>query len=386
MEKKKPALIMKKTKILYVIRTLLRAGAERMLVNTCNELLKRPGFEVAIYTVNPGNEFQDILDPRVIVKGGDVSFHFSFYRKNRFDNSNYIQFVNEFGPDIIHSHLYYGDLLIHSYHYPQAKYFTHQHNSEVQEYDGFNFKKILQKRMWSDYYEFSWLKNKFRKHDTKFIACSAGTQSMLKRKFGFGRIYTLPNAIPLPKLINNHKTLNPLCLNIIWVGRLSDAKRPQLALQVAKELRARNLNFKFKIVGKGIHFNNCLRLIQEFQLEKYVEMTGMIDDMTSIYSNGELMLHTAVYEGLPMVFIEANSYGVPIISSDCMPNNEILQDGKNGYIIHSDEPKDYADKIEKIFNSHALYEKLSQGSIETSKQFGIQAYVDSLIEIYNKEL
>lgn len=373
---------MKKIKVLFVIRTLLRAGAERMLVNTCNELVKNTNFEIAIYTVHPGNEFQEILNSRIIVTGGDVTFHFSLYKKNRFENINYIQFVNEFQPDIIHSHLYYGDLLTHSYHYPKAVYFSHQHNSEVQEYNSINWKKILQKRMWSDYYEFSWLKNNFKKHRTNFIACSAGTEKMLHNKIGFGKIITLPNAVPLPILNYDHKKLNVDSLNLIWVGRLSNEKRPQLAIEIANELKNRNVNFKLKIIGQGINYDNCKQLIQKYQLNEFVEMTGLIDNMADIYSDTNLMIHTALYEGLPMVFIEANSYGIPIISSNCMPDNEILLNGKNGNIIQSDKPTEYAETIEKIYKHPHVYEEMSKFSIVTAKKFGIEKYVERLIELY----
>lgn len=373
-------------KILFVIRTLLRAGAERMLVNTCNELLQRQNFEIAIYTVNPGFEFEGLLDSRVIVKGGDVTFHFSLYKKNTFENSNYIKFVDKFQPDIIHSHLHYGDLLTHTYHYPQAIYFSHQHNSEVQEYNGINWSKLLDKRMWSDFYEFLWLKDKFKKHETNFLACSAGTKAMLENKIGFGQITTLPNAIPLPTLNYTHKPIKEEVYNFIWVGRFSDAKRPDLAIKVAKELKDRNIKFTLKMYGRGKNEAACNTLIDSLELQNHVKLMGLVDEMGGVYETANFMLHTAIYEGLPMVFIETNSYGIPIVSTDCMPNNEFLESGKNGVIVSSENPKDFADSIEKIISDKHLYERLSEQSIENAKEFGIEKYVERLIEIYNNEV
>ncbi|MGM0477960.1 MAG: glycosyltransferase [Bacteroidota bacterium] len=376
----------RKMKILFVITNLRRGGAERMLVNISNELVRKPNFEVAIYLVNQGNEFEDILDPRVGIYGGAISFRFSLYRKNKVDNDDYINFINDFKPNIIHSHLFFAELLTHSYYYPEAFYFSHQHNSEVQVYNGISLNKLLNKRMWSDFYEFSWLKNKFKKHQTTFIACSAGTLEMIDKKIGFGKIITLPNAVPLPEIDYSHKTLNSDCISLIWVGSLTNVKRPQLALNIAKELKGKGLIFKLKIVGDGINSEECSNLIEKHQLEDYVEMMGLVNKMNTIYLPANLMIHTAVYEGLPMVFIEANSYGVPIVSSDCMPNNEFLESGKNGIIVSSENPKDFADSIEKIISDKHLYEKLSEQSIENAKEFGIEKYVERLIDIYNNEV
>jgi glycosyltransferase involved in cell wall biosynthesis len=155
-----------------------------------------------------------------------------------------------------------------------------------------------------------------------------------------------------------------------------------MAIEVAKVLRDREINFNLKIVGDGIHFENCMNLIQKYQLSNYVEMAGLIEDMAGVYMNADLMIHTALYEGLPMVFIEANSYGIPIISSDCMPNNEILTDGKNGYIVKTSEPTNFAEVIESVVSEPSLYNKLSKYSIETSKEYGISSYVDNLTKIY----
>lgn len=376
----------KKIKVLFVITNLRRGGAERMLVNTSNELVRKSNFEVAIYLVSQGNEFEDILDHRVGIYGGDVSFHFSIYKKNKIDNEDYINFINDFKPNIIHSHLFFAELLTHSYYYPEAFYISHQHNSEVKVYNGISWNKLLNKRMWSDFYEFSWLKDKFKKHQTNFIACSAGTLEMIEKRIGLGKIISLPNAVPLPEIDYTFKTLNSNCINFIWVGSLTNVKRPQLAISVAKELKDKGLMFKLKIVGDGNNSEECSNLIEKLQLEDYVEMMGLVNKMDTIYLPADLMIHTAVYEGLPMVFIEANSYGIPIISSDCMPNNEFLSNGKNGVIVPSENPKHFADSIEKIISDKHLYEKLSEQSMNNAKEFGIEKYVERLIGIYNNEV
>lgn len=372
---------MEKIKVLFVIRTLLRAGAERMVVNISNELVRLGRAEVAIFTVDQGNEFEDVLDKRVLVKGGDVNFAFSIYKRNYIYNESYIDFVNTFKPTIIHSHLYYGDLLAHSYHYPNAKYFSHQHNSEVQEYNGIQLKGIS-KRMITDYYEFNWLKRRFKINNTKFIACSNGTYTMLDKKLnGFPKIL-LPNAIPLPKLNYSAKNIESYPIKLIWVGRFSDAKRPHMAIQIAHHLKQLNVHFQLKMYGIGIHLDSSKKLIDELQLAEYVQIMGVENDMDVIYSNAHLMLHTAIYEGLPMVFIEANSYGIPIVSSDCMPNNDLIQNGVNGEIVQSDDALAFANSIKGIIEDKSRYKHFSMNAIEVSKSYGIEQYVEQLLKEY----
>lgn len=369
-------------KVLFTIRTLLRAGAERLVVNLANELVRHNEHEVAIYTVHPGYAFDGILDNRVIVKGGDVEFHFSLYKKNKIVNNNYIDFVNEFKPDIIHSHLHFGDLLAHSYHYKSAKYFSHQHNSEVPEYKKFNWVKFYKKKTIADWYEFNWIKKQFKSFKTQFIACSAGTELLLNKMIKFSRVYTFPNAVPLPEIIYQNKQLQKP-LQIIWVGRFSDVKRPHWAVKIADQLKKKGVVFKLTLVGDGPRFGSTKQLVAKCNLDKEVELLGAVDKIEDIYNQAHLMIHTSVYEGLPMVFIEANSYGIPILSTDCMPNNEFLKDGVNGRIIKDDDLVNFANEIEKMISDSEYYEELSANSVLNTKRFGIKQYTKKIIEIYN---
>lgn len=353
-----------------------------MLVNISNELIRRNNFEVAIYTVHPGHQFEGILNDKVIVQGGDAAFHFSLYKKDRFNNENYISFVNDFQPDIIHSHLHYGDILSHTYHYKGAKYFSHQHNSFVAEYKKIKLNDVLEKRSWTNYYEFQWLKNKFKKYNTRFIACSQGTAEMLKERIGFGKVFTLPNAIPLPTLNYAYKAIPDDCIQLIWVGRFSNVKRPELAIEIAKLLKAKGVRFQLKIIGAGDHFELCQKRITAYQLEEQVQLTGLVQNIEEYYKAAHLMVHTSTYEGLPMVFAEALSYGIPIISSDCMPNNEIISHGQNGYIIQSDDLNAYVTHIMRTLANKDEYQVLSENAIESAQRFGIEKYVDQLLDSY----
>lgn len=377
---------MAKLRVLFIIRTLLRAGAERLVVNISNELVAKDYAEVAIYLVDGGNEFQGILDSRVQVLGGDVSLRFSPYKKNKFNIDSYKAFVESFRPNIIHSHLYFGDLLAHSWYYKDAVYFSHQHNSKVQEYSGIYLKGICSKRMWTDYYEFSWLKKKMKLHDTELIACSRGTYDMISRKIDFAKSHLFPNAIPLPsqEFLRVPKTRNTH--NLIWVGRFSDAKRPFLAIEVAKLLKERNFPFTLNMFGIGIHFDECQNLIDKYGLQQVVHLNGLVADMEPYYEEATLMLHTAVYEGMPMVFIEANAYGIPIITSDCMPNNDFIKERVNGIVIKSEAPEIYADCIQELLQSEQFFLALSKGALQVANTFDIQQYTNKLLVLYQSKL
>ena len=370
-------------KILFVIPTLLKAGAERMLVNICNELAKNKNIEVAIFLIWNANEYVNELDKRVHVESGGIEFKFSMYRKDIIINKKYVDFVTSYSPDIIHSHLYYGDLLAHSYFHKSSIYISHLQNSIIEEYNGLVLKDIFKRKMWANLYEYKWVMKRYKKFNTNFIACSDGAKEFHNKYIKLGKIVTLPNASSMPKIEYKYKVMNK-AITIIWVGRLTDVKRPQMAIKIAEKLKNNGLNFKLKIAGFGSEKDNCLSLIKDLGLNDYIQMVGLIDDMESFYKEADIMIHTAIYEGLPLVFIEANSYGIPIITTDCMPNNEFIDDKKNGFIIKSENPLDYFQIINKMLQDPGYYQKISNNSIEYSKKFSIENFTNKMLNYYSE--
>lgn len=372
---------MNQLKILFVLQGLQKAGAERMLVNMCNELVNNDHIQVAVFLMEKINQFENELSEKVLVEGGDVELKFSIWKRNTIKNQNYIDFVEKFKPNIIHSHLFHADLFSHSYHYKNATYVSHLQNSIVLEYNGFVFSEILTKTMWANFYENQWIKNRYKKFNTNFIACSKGAYELHQNKIKLGRILTLPNASPLPSG-QVPKSAPTDSFNLIWVGRLNEVKRPQIAIRIAKILKTKGIPFNLKILGVGAQMQDCLKLIADEHLDDNVQMLGIVDDMSKAYQNADLMIHTSVYEGLPLVFTEANSYGVPIITTDCMPDNEFIYDGENGIILHTDSPENFAQEIIDIIDNPKIYTQLSSHAIEHSKKFGMENYTKKLLEFY----
>ena len=83
-------------KILFVAQSLKKAGAERMLVNICNELVKDKKNEIVVFLMKMINEFQNELDSRVIISGGDSEIRFSLSKKNVVRNYKFIEYINTF--------------------------------------------------------------------------------------------------------------------------------------------------------------------------------------------------------------------------------------------------------------------------------------------------
>jgi len=130
-------------KVAHVIRSLLKSGAERICIDICNELHKNSTVEVLLIVLDEINEFQDMTkDLNIVYCQSKVRP--SILGKSYIDTSEYEKIILDFKPDIIHSHLFWAEILTREVIYPEVTYLTHCH-SNIREFQNFSFKSLFNK-------------------------------------------------------------------------------------------------------------------------------------------------------------------------------------------------------------------------------------------------
>ena len=82
-------------------------------------------------------------------------------------------------------------------------------------------------------------------------------------------------------------------------------------------------------------------------------------------------------EGLPMSILEAMSYGIPCIAYEVPSGvNDIIEDGRNGYIIKNRNELEYIKRIEEVINDSKLRNKLGLNAKEKAKEFSKEKIVN----------
>lgn len=156
---------------------------------------------------------------------------------------------------------------------------------------------------------------------------------------------------------------------LITVCRFELQKDPLLLLRIAKELDNRKFNYTYNIYGTGSLKEKMLAYIKENNL-KNIHLIEGIQDLAPYYAKSDLYIMASKFEGLPLTCIEANSLSIPLVWVDIGdPTSSFIIEDKNGYIIHSREPKEFADKIIEVLSNKEKLESLKKSTYETSKRF-----------------
>lgn len=132
---------------------------------------------------------------------------------------------------------------------------------------------------------------------------------------------------------------------IISVGRLTYQKNFQALLMAWKIIQDDVRDWVLEIYGDGEDLVELKTIIENNQL-KNVYLMGKVKHIEDIYLNAQLFVMSSRYEGLPMVLIEAQTFGLPIIAFDCPYGPaEVIHHEEDGILVENQNVESLAQSM-----------------------------------------
>ncbi|RMB57422.1 glycosyltransferase [Dokdonia sinensis] len=119
-------------------------------------------------------------------------------------------------------------------------------------------------------------------------------------------------------------------LNVGFIGRWSDEKRPWIFLEIAKKIKLKFTGTHFKMAGSGMKGEKSR--IQEAGVNYVGEITT-ISDLSKFYKELDLIIICSSTEGFPMVLMEAMPHGVIPVCTDVGGISEHIRHQENGILV-----------------------------------------------------
>ena len=132
-----------------------------------------------------------------------------------------------------------------------------------------------------------------------------------------------------------------------------------LVIRVCGELFRKGLRFYLVIAGEGRERNRLLQLSKE-HLPGRVRFVGKIprNEMYRFYSAGDIFAFPGIRESLGMVFLEAQSCGIPVVAFANGGIPEVVRDGETGFLVPLYDSDRFAEAIEFLLTKRDIRQKM----------------------------
>jgi len=174
---------------------------------------------------------------------------------------------------------------------------------------------------------------------------------------------------------------------ILCVGRLYYRKGITILLKSIPEVVQKFRDAKFVISGKGFKKNEeyLRKLAEKLKIEKYVAFLGYVPDekLPDLYAASDIFVLPALYENFPFAILEAQSTGLPVISTKVGGIPEFLTDNKNGLLVDPGDSKQLAQRIMVLLGDPVLAEELGgRGRRLVEEKFAWPLITEKVVELY----
>lgn len=278
-----------------------KVGGIETWLSAVAKTLKAEGYDVRI-------GFKGYQDYRSILKYGSSIEIFNVDQKAEFECDTLIIATNHYKPANVH-----GKRVIQVLHSDYSKYHSRLVGNEVDQY----------------------------------VAVSKHASKVAKKMFGIDCkvIYNYPD----PDFVKPNEEKERV-LKLITASRISPEKGMDRMLILANQLKARDIPFEWHIYG-----DNQVSPSYEQDVKKKFDHLGEVyffgykEDVRRGLVWADYLVQLSDFEGCPYAVLEALKFEVPVILTDYLGAKEIVEDGKNGYLVPLDMKKiDLKRIVEKI--------------------------------------
>lgn len=158
---------------------------------------------------------------------------------------------------------------------------------------------------------------------------------------------------------------------IVAVGRLAKEKNFADLIEAWSLIGRKYSDWSLEIYGDGDLKDELKSLSLKYNLTN-VKIFPNTANIADVYQQAAFLVLTSKFEGLGMVLIEAQSFGLPLIAYDCPYGpSEIISNNENGILVENGNVLELSSAIEKMIVSSELRKEMSSGAMRSQKKFSL---------------
>lgn len=169
------------------------------------------------------------------------------------------------------------------------------------------------------------------------------------------------------------------------IGRLTEQKNTLFIIDIFNEILKREPKAVLLIIGDGNLRDSMLSRIEKYGIRNSVLYLGRREDIHKFYNAMDCFLLPSLYEGLPVVGVEAENYGLPIFFSTEIPTESSACDDLGIFLSLDSSTEEWADTIlnitkQNILNRRGRSEDVANAGFDSRKESSkLVSYYENLI-------
>lgn len=349
-------------KICFVTATMAGGGAERVIANLSNELVKR-GHEVTILlTAEMCVEYE--LDSKIkvmqisertasnnLARIKRVKTLRDYFKAHK--DVNYISMPTDTNIFVIFASLFLGiNLIVSERNNPES--YSHK---KVRDLAYLFIKKIV-------------------------FQTSTASLCYSKRLQKKGKIIFNPVTPSLSEPYRGKRNNR-----IVAVGRLEPQKNHKLLIDAFAMFWKIHPEYELWIYGKGSLQEDLLKQINNLKIEENVHLAGFSKNVWSEVSDSAAYVLSSDYEGMPNSLLEAMSMGMPVISTDCPSGGSafLIEQDKNGILVPVGDCEKLCQAMCKIVEDENFTNAIAKQAMQIREKLSIQEICNQWIAYIEKK-
>jgi glycosyltransferase involved in cell wall biosynthesis len=166
---------------------------------------------------------------------------------------------------------------------------------------------------------------------------------------------------------------------IVAVGAIKQRKGFHTLVEAFGLLDAKGFAFRADCIGPKDPTGYAVRVeerMKELGLADRVRFTGRVpeEELNAAYAGADLFVLPSehdgtAFEGLGLVYLEAMTYGLPVIGCLDSGAEDIIKDGENGFLVPPGDPEKLAAAIERVLTDEALWKRMSEAAPASIDRF-----------------
>lgn len=174
--------------------------------------------------------------------------------------------------------------------------------------------------------------------------------------------------------------------DILFVGRLSEAKGIFVLLEAFKQIRAKRDDITLHIVGDGYLSENVRKFVDENNLNSSVFMYGKVkwDTIKNMYAQMNIFVLSSYTEGVPNVVFEAMYHSLPVVATRVGAMSMLFRDKAHCLLVESNNVTELRDAIEYFIENPSIATEMAKRAYDMVAQYHLENTVAHMAEFINE--